>query len=142
MEDRRCSITDAVTKQQHQFAFDFCYTHTGNLAEEQKLIYEDLGRDVLMQAVQGYNVTVLAYGQTGAGKSLTMVGRPRTGEEDHRGLIPRIAEELFDGKTTVTRGEGMVMAKVHLRMLEIYNEQVKDLLAAPREGKPAVLKVR
>jgi hypothetical protein len=56
------------------------------------------------QAVAGYNVTVLAYGQTGSGKSLTMVGKPAMSGEDHRGLIPRIAEELFDGKTTMTRG--------------------------------------
>jgi hypothetical protein len=87
--------------------------------------------------VQGYNVTILAYGQTGSGKSLTMVGHD-SGDADTRGIIPRIAEELFEGPAAANG-----RAKVTLKLMEIYNEQVKDLLAdAPSGEKQVPLRVR
>ncbi|KAK3287467.1 hypothetical protein CYMTET_5021 [Cymbomonas tetramitiformis] len=140
-EDDKMTVTDKASGEQRQFSFDYCYMSSGiasDLPDEQAKIYQVLGTEVLNQAYQGYNVTVMAYGQTGSGKSLTMVGRPSAAGQDCRGLIPRISEGIFNPE--VPAGEGMVLAKVELQMLEIYNEQVRDLLAGP--GGSSVVKVR
>eukprot|EP00854_Cymbomonas_tetramitiformis_P002252 gene2252-2969_t len=162
-EDDKMTVTDKASGEQRQFSFDYCYMSSGiasDLPDEQQRsaiayvlragtevnsallseakIYQVLGTEVLNQAYQGYNVTVMAYGQTGSGKSLTMVGRPSAAGQDCRGLIPRISEGIFNPE--VPAGEGMVLAKVELQMLEIYNEQVRDLLAGP--GGSSVVKVR
>jgi len=66
-----------------------------------------------------------------------MVGHS-SGENDTRGIIPRIAEDLFEGPAT----NGTATAKVTLKLMEIYNEQVKDLLAPSGGEKQAPLRVR
>jgi hypothetical protein len=86
-------------------------------------------------------VTVLAYGQTGSGKSLSMVGHS-SGENDTRGIIPRIAEELFEFFEGPAATNGTTTAKVTLKLMEIYNEQVKDLLAQSVGEKQTPLRVR
>ena len=54
-------------------------------------MYRDLGDEMLEHAFEGYNVCIFAYGQTGAGKSYTMMGK-----QDHdEGIIPRLCKDLF-----------------------------------------------
>jgi len=55
----------------------------------QRRVYEDIGVEMLQHAFQGYNVCVFAYGQTGAGKSYTMMGRREAGQ---LGLIPQVTQ--------------------------------------------------
>jgi len=50
-------------------------------------VYEDLGIEMLEHALEGYNVCLFAYGQTGAGKSYTMMGRFEAGQQ---GIIPLV----------------------------------------------------
>lgn len=52
---------------------------------KQHKVYEDLGQPLLEKALEGYNATIFAYGQTGAGKSYTM-----TGSESSPGIIPQV----------------------------------------------------
>lgn len=75
----------------------------------------------------GYNACVFAYGQTGSGKTFTMMGTP-----NNPGLIPRICEELF-ARMRVGQESGTGY-RTHASYLEIYNERVKDLLAAQSTG--------
>ena len=70
----------------------------------------------------GYNGTVFAYGQTGCGKSYTMVGVDDTNEQ--LGVIPRSFDHIFD-HISVTEGTKFL---VQASYLEIYNEEVRDLL--------------
>ena len=70
----------------------------------------------------GYNGTVFAYGQTGCGKSYTMVGVDDTNEQP--GVIPRSFDDIFD-HISVTEGTKFL---VQASYLEIYNEEVRDLL--------------
>ena len=70
----------------------------------------------------GYNGTVFAYGQTGCGKSYTMVGVDDTNEQ--LGVIPRSFDDIFD-HISVTQGTKFL---VQASYLEIYNEEVRDLL--------------
>lgn len=54
----------------------------------QKMVYEDVGIEMLEHAMEGYNVCLFAYGQTGAGKSFTMMGRSEPGQQ---GVIPQVS---------------------------------------------------
>jgi Kinesin motor domain len=55
----------------------------------QKMVYEDIGIEMLEHAMEGYNVCLFAYGQTGSGKSYTMMGRSEYGQQ---GIIPQVTE--------------------------------------------------
>uniref|UniRef100_A0A8C3VT90 Kinesin-like protein n=1 Tax=Catagonus wagneri TaxID=51154 RepID=A0A8C3VT90_9CETA len=98
----------------------------------QRDVFHDLGRGILDSAWQGYNTTLLAYGQTGSGKSYSMIGFGA-----NKGIIPNVCEELFHA---IESREKNHEYQVTFSMLEIYNEQVRDLLS--RTKKPGGLKVR
>lgn len=76
----------------------------------------------------GYNCTIFAYGQTGAGKTYTMMGVNFEHElyEEHQGLIPRTMEFLFNCIDR-ERANGVNFI-IRCSFLEIYNEQIIDLL--------------
>uniref|UniRef100_A0A0P4WG05 Kinesin motor domain-containing protein n=1 Tax=Scylla olivacea TaxID=85551 RepID=A0A0P4WG05_SCYOL len=107
-----------------EFTFDYSYwshTESDHHFAPQVKIYDDLGTDVVSNALQGYNACVFAYGQTGSGKTFTMMG-----SQSNPGLIPRICEALF---SSMAEGrEAGTTYKVEVSYLEIYNERVKDLL--------------
>jgi len=67
---------------------------------------------------KGYNSTIFAYGQTGAGKTFTMLGK----SDEQRGLQPRVFEHIFK---ELLKFES---ARVKCTYLEIYNEQIIDLV--------------
>ncbi len=79
--------------------------------------------------MEGYNGTVFAYGQTGCGKSFTMQGikDPAT----QRGIIPRSFEHIFEA---IDSSENMKYL-VHASYLEIYNEEIRDLLGQDTKKK-------
>ncbi|XP_051042366.1 kinesin-like protein KIF28 [Phodopus roborovskii] len=95
-------------------------------------VFHDIGRGILDSAWRGYNATLLAYGQTGSGKSYSMVGFGT-----NKGIIPRVCEELFQAMKTQKKN---MEPQVMFSMLEIYNEQIRDLLS--RTKTPGGLKVR
>ncbi|CAM5101982.1 unnamed protein product [Eretmochelys imbricata] len=129
------------------FTFDLAYwSHSGFLKDKdgmlvssgsnsryagQREVFHDLGQGVLDNAWQGYNATLLAYGQTGSGKSYSMIGYGA-----NRGIIPVVCEELFKP----IQNQKNKQYQVTFSMLEIYNEQVIDLLSETK--KPGGLKVR
>ncbi|XP_075057053.1 kinesin-like protein KIF28 [Mixophyes fleayi] len=131
------------------FKFDLAYwSHNGFLKNkdstlvpngpdsryaDQKTVFCDLGQSVLDNAWQGYNATLLAYGQTGSGKSYSMIGYGA-----NRGIIPVVCEELF--QAIECNQEDNRTYQVTFSMLEIYNEQVTDLLCKTK--KSGGLKVR
>ncbi|VEL17027.1 unnamed protein product [Protopolystoma xenopodis] len=61
---------------------------------DQQQVHADIGVEALCHALEGYNVCIFAYGQTGAGKSFTMMGRAN--EPGNEGIIPRLCRDLFD----------------------------------------------
>lgn len=72
--------------------------------------------------LDGYNVCIFAYGQTGTGKTFTMEGT-----EEARGVNFRILEELF---RVVTERQKLYQYSVSVSVLEVYNEQIRDLLGS------------
>ncbi|XP_028611140.1 kinesin-like protein KIF28P [Grammomys surdaster] len=130
------------------FTFDLAYwSHDGFQKDEDGLlipsdptskfasqsdVFHDIGRGILDSAWQGYNATLLAYGQTGSGKSYSMVGFGT-----NKGIVPRVCEELFQA---IEKQKENLELQVMFSMLEIYNEQIRDLLS--RTTAPGRLRVR
>ena len=71
---------------QKDFTFDHCYFTDST----QDAVYRDLGFPLLSQAMEGFNGTIFAYGQTGAGKSHSM-----TGTSSDKGIVPRLNDDLW-----------------------------------------------
>ncbi|XP_042265739.1 kinesin-like protein KIF1B isoform X7 [Thunnus albacares] len=115
------------------FSFDYSYwSHTtpeDPSFASQNLVYNDIGKEMLQHAFEGYNVCIFAYGQTGAGKSYTMMGKQEEGQE---GIIPMLCEDLFE-KINDNKEEDLSYS-VEVAYMEIYCERVRDLLNPKNKG--------
>ncbi|XP_059057843.1 kinesin-like protein unc-104 [Achroia grisella] len=114
------------------FNFDFSYwSHNPNDPEfsSQIMVYKDIGEEMLQHAFDGYNICIFAYGQTGAGKSYTMMGR---GEDGQEGIIPQICKDLFRRIRQTTADD--LKYSVEVSYMEIYCERVRDLLNPKNKG--------
>ncbi|XP_037091354.1 LOW QUALITY PROTEIN: osmotic avoidance abnormal protein 3-like [Pollicipes pollicipes] len=100
------------------FTFDGVY-YMDSITEN---IYKDMAYPLVEGTLEGYNGTIFAYGQTGCGKSFSMQGIPDPPTQ--LGLIPRAFEHVFDVISTSTETKYLV----HGSYLEIYNEEIRDLL--------------
>ncbi|XP_035531030.1 kinesin-like protein KIF1C, partial [Morone saxatilis] len=115
------------------FTFDYSYwSHT--TADDpsfacQRQVYKDIGEEMLLHAFEGYNVCIFAYGQTGAGKSYTMMGKQEPGQE---GIIPQLCEDLF--QRTGENTDPDLTYSVEVSYMEIYCERVRDLLNPKSQG--------
>lgn len=93
----------------------------GKIFCDQKRVFNELGVSVYNNAWEGFNSTLFAYGQTGSGKSWSVVGYGV-----NKGIVPQFAEKLFQG-IDEKKDSGIVF-EVTFSMLEIYMEEVRDLL--------------
>jgi len=107
----------------HRFTFDRVYDQDCTQEE----IYKQTAREAVVSTLQGYNATVLAYGQTGTGKTFTMEGFD---SKELRGIIPRSVEDIF----YYIQNTADVSARFLVRAsyLQIYNEVISDLLKPER----------
>ena len=80
--------------------------------------------------MEGFNGTIFAYGQTGCGKTFTMQGKKDPYEL--RGVIPNSFDHIFDCVTAATDKERFL---IRCSYLEIYNEEIRDLLADDTKAK-------
>ncbi|XP_051805077.1 kinesin-like protein KIF1B isoform X2 [Acanthochromis polyacanthus] len=116
------------------FSFDYSYwSHTtpeDPCFASQNLVYNDIGKEMLQHAFEGYNVCIFAYGQTGAGKSYTMMGKQEEGQE---GIIPMLCEDLFE-KINEDSNKEELSYSVEVSYMEIYCERVRDLLNPKNKG--------
>lgn len=93
--------------------------------------------------LEGMNVTILAYGQTASGKSYTM-GTDRSFDDEEqdmnrRGITPRAISDIFDRmKKKQKESKGGVVFNATLSYVEIYNEDLIDLLAGREDVRPTV----
>ncbi|XP_025987117.1 kinesin-like protein unc-104 isoform X2 [Solenopsis invicta] len=114
------------------FNYDYSYFSMDPNEENystQLMVYKDIGEEMLEHAFEGYNVCIFAYGQTGAGKSYTMMGKQEEGQE---GIIPQICKDLFR-KISYTSNERLKYS-VEVSYMEIYCERVRDLLNPKNRG--------
>ncbi|KAK3859333.1 hypothetical protein Pcinc_034550 [Petrolisthes cinctipes] len=109
-----------VTGTDKAFTYDYAYPADSS----QGYVYETAVKNVVKNLFKGYNVTVLAYGQTGTGKTHTM-GTTYTREDDvEPGIIPRAVKDIFDGVAEQNECEYMVKVS----FIELYKENLFDLL--------------
>ncbi|XP_074416687.1 kinesin-like protein KIF17 [Larus michahellis] len=108
-----------------QFTFDGAYYQEHNTEQ----IYNEIAYPLVEGVTEGYNGTIFAYGQTGSGKSFTMQGivDPST----QKGIIPRAFEHIFESVQCAENAKFLVRASY----LEIYNEDIRDLLGADTKQK-------
>ncbi|XP_026481401.1 kinesin-II 95 kDa subunit-like [Ctenocephalides felis] len=100
------------------FKYKFYFDKIFRYNSEQMEVFQTVAIPILQQIKTGCNGTIFAYGQTGSGKTFTMLGSilPNC----HRGIIPRILQNLFNDKSTM---------RVSLSYLEIYKDIGVDLLS-------------
>ncbi|XP_053433232.1 kinesin-like protein KIF1B isoform X8 [Nycticebus coucang] len=135
MQGNSTSIINPKNPKEAPKSFSFDYSYWSHTSPEdpcfasQNRVYNDIGKEMLLHAFEGYNVCIFAYGQTGAGKSYTMMGKQ---EESQAGIIPQLCEELFE-KISDNCNEEMSYS-VEVSYMEIYCERVRDLLNPKNKG--------
>ncbi|KAB2066288.1 hypothetical protein ES319_A09G149900v1 [Gossypium barbadense] len=107
---------------------------------QQKDLYEQAVVPIVNEVLEGFNCTIFAYGQTGTGKTYTMEGeckRSKTGPNGElpaeAGVIPRAVQQIFD----TLEGQNAEYS-VKVTFLELYNEEITDLLAPEEISKVAL----
>ncbi|XP_049738776.1 kinesin-like protein KIF21A isoform X5 [Elephas maximus indicus] len=138
-----CHICTSVTPGEPQvflgkdkaFTFDYVF----DIDSQQEQIYFQCIEKLIEGCFEGYNATVFAYGQTGAGKTYTMgTGFDVNIIEEEQGIISRAVKHLFKGieekkHTAVNNGLPPPDFKVNAQFLELYNEEVLDLFDTARD---------
>lgn len=100
------------------------YDRVFGLGATQAEVYEEVA-PIVGSVLDGYNGCVLAFGQTGAGKTHTMQGPP-----EDRGVHVRALQDLFEQTEERRAGGGVEEAHISVSVLQIYNDSIQDLLAA------------
>ncbi|XP_069603413.1 chromosome-associated kinesin KIF4A isoform X1 [Ranitomeya imitator] len=116
-----------VVGNEKSFTYDFVFDPSA----EQEEVYNVSVSPLIQGLFKGYNATVLAYGQTGSGKTFSMGGAYTHDQENEPtvGVIPRVVKALF--REIEQRTDWEFLLKVSY--LEIYNEEILDLLYSPRD---------
>ncbi|GMI74546.1 hypothetical protein HRI_001123900 [Hibiscus trionum] len=118
-----------IGQQENRFTFD----HVACETVDQEMLFRMAGLPMVENCLSGYNSCMFAYGQTGSGKTHTMLGEIEDLEvkpSPHRGMTPRIFEFLFariQAEEEIRRDEKLKY-NCKCSFLEIYNEQITDLL--------------
>lgn len=112
-------------KDAKEFVFDYVF----GMDTRQENIYETCAYSLVENGLEGYNGTVFAYGQTGAGKTFTMVGDYK--DPEIKGIIPRAFDHIISAIHTSEERQYVIRAS----FIEIYNEDVLDLLEEKKKGK-------
>ncbi|XP_010270151.1 PREDICTED: kinesin-like protein KIN-12F [Nelumbo nucifera] len=127
----------ALTVGDRSFTFD-SIVDSGSSQED---VFQLIGVPLVKNSLAGFNTSILSYGQTGSGKTYTMWGPPSSMVEGHsssrnQGIVPRIFQMLFseiDRQHENSDGK-QINYQCRCSFLEIYNEQINDLLDPTRRN--------
>ncbi|XP_004676314.1 PREDICTED: kinesin-like protein KIF15 isoform X1 [Condylura cristata] len=115
----------------------FTFDHVADMDTTQESVFSTVAKGIVESCMSGYNGTIFAYGQTGSGKTFTMMGPSESDNFSHnlRGVIPRSFEYLFSlierEKEKAGAGKSFLCK---CSFIEIYNEQIYDLLDSASAG--------
>ncbi|KAF9186276.1 hypothetical protein BGZ51_006020 [Haplosporangium sp. Z 767] len=118
-DESRIRYADEYSMRERRAAVDYAYDHALTGSDNER-VYTASVKSLVQSAMEGYNGTVFAYGQTSSGKTYTMSG---TGRQP--GITPRAVEDVF--KYIRENSEREFLLRVSY--LEIYNESIRDLLS-------------
>jgi len=120
---------------QKSFTFDYGYDDES----DQMQVYQEAVKPIVNKLFKGYNVTVLAYGQTGSGKTHTMGTAYRSSmDPELEGVIPRAVKDIFE-HIEKNRDTQYI---VKMSFLELYNEQLFDLLSDKPRREDTIVDIR
>nr|DBA24860.1 TPA: hypothetical protein GDO54_012458 [Pyxicephalus adspersus] len=115
----------------------FTFDNVANMDATQESVFSCVAKNIIESCMNGYNGTIFAYGQTGSGKTFTMLGPSDSDNFTHnlRGVIPRSFEYLFFliNREKEKSGDGKSFL-CKCSFIEIYNEQIFDLLDSASSG--------
>ncbi|XP_065847998.1 kinesin-like protein KIN-7N isoform X2 [Euphorbia lathyris] len=125
VEDNHISLrkSDSTPINTVSYAFDHVFDEKCTNAS----VYGLLTKDIIHAAVEGFNGTAFAYGQTSSGKTFTM-----NGSEDDPGIIHRAVKDIFEKIETISDREFLI----RVSYMEIYNEEINDLFAVENQKLP------
>uniref|UniRef100_A0A3B1JQ20 Kinesin-like protein n=1 Tax=Astyanax mexicanus TaxID=7994 RepID=A0A3B1JQ20_ASTMX len=123
VDEMRGTITVNKTETPHEPPKTFTFDTVFSPDSKQLDVYNLTARPIVDSVLEGYNGTIFAYGQTGTGKTFTMEGVRAVPEL--RGIIPNSFAHIFGH---IAKAEGDTRFLVRVSYLEIYNEEVRDLL--------------
>ena len=129
------------------FEYDYVYSDSSMKGRSPSTMYSDCVEPLVQGLFGGYSATVLAYGQTGSGKTYTMGSLDTAAEcksnaapiassrapSREKGIIPRAVDTLYE-RIEKEKREGGKDVKVKVSYVEIYNEEIRDLLACGGGG--------
>ncbi|KAL0584031.1 hypothetical protein ABG067_006128 [Albugo candida] len=104
----------------HEYQYDQVFTEE----DDQLAVFNAVARPAVEDVIEGYNSTIITYGQTASGKTYTMLGADPH-DTEHNGIVPRAAVELFN---CIHNADENLEIIIKLSYAEIYMEQVSDLL--------------
>ena len=113
-------LNPVSSEPEKQFTYDEVYGPEST----QRQVYDETAFPLVESVIQGYNGTIFAYGQTGCGKTHTMMGESTSTEQ--KGIIPSAFEQIY-GFIDSSANENKKFL-VRCSYLEIYNEDIRDLL--------------
>uniref|UniRef100_A0A8C6KN79 Kinesin-like protein n=1 Tax=Nothobranchius furzeri TaxID=105023 RepID=A0A8C6KN79_NOTFU len=123
VDEIRGTITVNKLETPHELPKTFTFDTVFGPDSKQLDVYNLTARPIIDSVLEGYNGTIFAYGQTGTGKTFTMEGVRAVPEL--RGIIPNSFAHIFGH---IAKAEGDTRFLVRVSYLEIYNEEVRDLL--------------
>ncbi|KAJ4783167.1 Kinesin-like protein [Rhynchospora pubera] len=136
--NREVSVTQSIAGKPMDRVFTFDKVFGPN--SKQKDLYNQAVIPIVNEVLEGFNCTIFAYGQTGTGKTYTMEGecrRTKAGSHGQlppdAGVIPRAVKQIFD-----TLESQNAEYSVKVTFLELYNEEITDLLAPEELSKIAL----
>lgn len=109
----------------------FCFDFIANENMSQNDLFTVFGKSICDYGLEGYNVCLFAYGQTGAGKTYTMQGSLDPFDKSEWGLQPRIIDNIFILLSQMKKNSYDFLVKCSY--IEVYNEQIIDLVFIYRE---------
>ncbi|KAK0627744.1 P-loop containing nucleoside triphosphate hydrolase protein [Immersiella caudata] len=123
---------DTCTIESKEAQGSFTFDRVFDMSCKQSDIFDYSIKPTVDDILNGYNGTVFAYGQTGAGKSYTMMGT-NIDDDEGRGVIPRIVEQIF---ASIMSSAANIEYTVRVSYMEIYMERIRDLLAPQNDNLP------
>ena len=112
---------------------EFVYDHVFGPKNTTEQVYNKLARPLVEKSIEGFNGTVFAYGQTSSGKTHTLMGT-----DDDPGITIRAVQDVFSLISAIPKTEFLV----RISYIEIYNEEIKDLLEPTKKNGQTQLRIK
>jgi len=141
-DERTLRLTDG--HDQKQFTVDELFDSRLKHCTQAHLFHQ-VGRDLVQQSLNGYNVCIFAYGHTGSGKTYTMLGdgmatvdAPGSPCSEGAGFLQRFVSDVFAAHQQEEQSKALHYS---CEFYEVYNERIRDLLATSRSDKKLEVRV-